>query len=731
MSGARMTARDVASLTDSDFQPQGEMFLMPSDNQASGELIPFNGAVPGSNDPNESFELRDMVSLAITYFERGMVDDAEEMLHDALEAGYTRADAAELLQRVRAVRGQTTIVAGAPGLTSTTTPPSSAGPVMPQFTSPLPGVDAQPTLVRRSIEDADKDLAAGRLHAAHDATLHALALAPTYLPVYIRLAELRTALGDVEGAETLFGSLKAVLDVIEEERDWLTQSMRVTLDPDNIDALVQLARSLVEQQGTAQLEPYLPDAIERTLIDRPDVALELAREYVRLRPNVRDAQRLHLRAVVAGGDIEQIRALLQREVTPDAPADLLFLRSSVAYVESREAWFLWLERTVAQILAGGHEPGDLSRAIDAARHMLPTPQRALATAIVRIASNQPQGAVDVLEPWSGAPGRETSNAREMLVAACARAFALRQTSPVEAIEALSNAVSQAVVIDVRPFAETCKLFAHSISAEALMHELVEVVRETGQHELAIMHLQALRDRLPEHLEIRTGLADLQVAAGRTAEGVRELRYIAERYEQAGNIDRMVDAMRHISAAVPNNVEMKAKLIEGYIQRGVPEDAMRELRLLGDLQLKRGRSTEAATAYTRCAEIASTTGNYRRAMDLFERAVDADPENVGIRHAAVAHYIMTGAVEKATAQLREVVRIALQAQDPDEAVAALHQIIGLAPAEGSAYHKLGEVLTSLGEYAQAERVYRRLAAFTPDDPVLKAKQSALAALAAGN
>jgi Flp pilus assembly protein TadD len=92
--------------------------------------------------------------------------------------------------------------------------------------------------------------------------------------------------------------------------------------------------------------------------------------------------------------------------------------------------------------------------------------------------------------------------------------------------------------------------------------------------------------------------------------------------------------------------------------------------------------------------------------------------------------MTGSVEKATEQLREVVRIALQMQDPDEAVAALHQIIGLAPAEASAYHKLGEVLTSLGEYAQAERVYRRLAAFTPDDPVLTAKQSALAALATG-
>jgi tetratricopeptide (TPR) repeat protein len=730
MSGARMTTDDELSLTQSDFQPQGEMYLMPDPNQHSGELISFTRSAAQSSDPNESFELRDMVSLAITYFDRGMIDDAEEMLNEALEAGYTRPDALDLHRRVQSVRGQTRIVGMAADSTPDATEQQLADSVVHEFTMPLPGVDSQSSLVRRSIEDAERDLSAGRLQSAHDATLHALALAPSYLPIYVRLAEIRTAFGDIESADTLIESLKTVLETMSGDSDWLTQSMRVTLDPDNTDALVQLARSLVEQQGALQLEPYVPDAIERALADDPTVALELAREYIRLRPNQRQAQRLHLRAVVSDGDIEQVRALLEHEVTPDAPADLLFLRSCVAHGEGRESWFRWLERTVAEILGGDYDQVDLARAIDASRGLLPGPQHALATGVVRMAGNDPQSALAVLGPWEGTPGRETSNASEMLVAACCRAFALRATSPIESIEATSNAVGQAVVIDVRPFAEACRLFARSISAESLMHELVAVVRETGQHEMAIAQLQALRDRMPEHLEIRTGLADLQVAAGRTAEGVRELRYIAERYEQAGNIDRMVDAMRHISAAVPNNVEMKAKLIEGYVQRGVPEDAMRELRLLGDLHHKRGRMAEAAAAYTRGAEIASTTGNYRRAMDLFERAIGADPENVGVRHAAVAYYIMVGAVDKATEQLRDVVRIALQDQDPDEAVAALHQIIGLSPAEASAYHKLGEVLTSLGEYAQAERVYRRLAAFTPDDPVLTAKQSALAALAAG-
>jgi tetratricopeptide (TPR) repeat protein len=138
---------------------------------------------------------------------------------------------------------------------------------------------------------------------------------------------------------------------------------------------------------------------------------------------------------------------------------------------------------------------------------------------------------------------------------------------------------------------------------------------------------------------------------------------------------------------------------------------------------------AIAAYSRAAEIACAMGNFSLGNELYDRGVSADPDNVPVRHAAVAFYLQTGAVERAAEHLREIVRIALSEQDPDEAVAALHQIIGLAPHDISSYHKLGEVLTSMGEYKQAERVYRRLSDLAPNDPVLQAKQSALAVLAA--
>jgi tetratricopeptide (TPR) repeat protein len=721
----------------------------PEEVVAQGDMFRMADEVFGYGDPNESYELRDMVAVASSYFDRGMIDDADEMLQEALAAGYSRSDAVELNQRIRAIRGD------APAMTTAEVqPPAEAAvpaavaddeapaepPPMParpirsvavsDFTRPLPGADSQPLAVRRLIVDAESDIVANRLESAFDATMYALGLAPSYLPLYIRLAELQLAMGYEDSAGETIETMQEMLNNWSDDDDWLSLSMRVILDPDDTSTLVKLARVLLDQRGTMQLEPFVPEAIQRALAEDPPTALELARDYARLRPADDHAVRLHLRSVMIAGTDDEVSTALTRDVHATSPADLLFARSALAYAESQGAWFRWLERTVFRLLANPREYDDMPRAIEVARRMLPATQHGLMTAIIRVAAKDYRAALDSLAGWSGPVTRETGDPKEHLLAACARAFSTRAISPIESIQELSKAVGEAVVIDVRPFAESSKLFAHPISAEALMQELVSVAKETGQQDLAILHLQALRDRLPEHLEIRTGLADLQVAAGRIAEGVRELRYIAERYEQAGNLDKMVDAMRHISNAVPNNAEMKLKLIEGYVQRGIPEEAVRELRLLGDLYLSRERHADAATAYVRGAEIASTTGSFRRAMDLFDRAVAADPDNVGVRHAAVAFYIMNGAVDKATQQLREVVRVALQNNDPDEAVAALHQIIGLAPSDASAYHRLGEVLTSMGEYAQAERVYRRLAAFTPDDPVLLAKQSALAALAAG-
>jgi tetratricopeptide (TPR) repeat protein len=702
-----------------------QLFL-PSDANANGQAVASELDIALSASPNDNYELREMVNVATTYLNQGMVDDAEELLHEALNSGYDRADAVDLRERVRRMRG-----VADPALTPRAiVRPQHVGDA--RFTRPLPGTDRQPAEVQRAIRLADGDIAAGRLQSALDASLHALALAPAFFPSYIRLAELRLALGDPDGAAELVESIQSCVDVRGTGDDWLLLPIRVALDPSDTAAVVDFATHLLEHPGGMELEPHVPDAITRVLDEQPAVAYALASDYLKARPRSDDALRLFTQSAQAAGDADALATMIASHVNPGSAADLLYLRAAVAASESRDGWLTWLERCIAKLSAQPESFETCPTAMEIGSALLPIRLGHLSAAMVLFTTRQLGKAMDALERWSEAvvPGVMVEPA-EAFLAAATRALTMRDAHHPAALEALCQAIGEGLIIDVRAFADTTRVLGFSISPRTLLEGFVAQATERATLPEAIVLLTQLRDRFAVLPEIRMALAELQLANGSVADGVRELRQVAERYEQAGDTPNMVAALRRIAAAMPNNAEAKSKMIEGYLQRGVLDEAVQELQRLGDLHVRRGKRAEAVAAYSRGAEVAATLGDVTLATLLFDRATGVSPDDDSIRHAAVAFHLQTGSVDRAAEQLWEVVRIAVHAQDPDEAVAALHQIIALTPTDPGAYHKLGEVLSSMGEYAQAERVYRRLAQMTPDDPVLIAKQSALAALAAGH
>ncbi len=85
------------------------------------------------------------------------------------------------------------------------------------------------------------------------------------------------------------------------------------------------------------------------------------------------------------------------------------------------------------------------------------------------------------------------------------------------------------------------------------------------------------------------------------------------------------------------------------------------------------------------------------------------------------------MSEAAEHQRVVVDIALRNGHKHEAIAALHQVIGLTPDDMTAYYQLGEALSTMGEYYQAEKVYRRIVLMNPDDAIAQSKATAMAAL----
>ncbi|CAN5506852.1 hypothetical protein BH24CHL1_BH24CHL1_04830 [soil metagenome] len=666
-------------------------------------------------DTGDSYELKHILSVATAYLDTEQIDDAEDLLKEANEIDADHPDVTAFARRLDHARGRSTI-----SVTSNADSIDALPDVLVNFTRPLPGVESQTTAVQRLIRDAEGHYVAERLFSALDSTYLACVEAPMFLPGFVRLAELQLALGKTQQARNLFDTLSYWHEINDEPPNVLVRALQISLDPSDTAALLEYAMILVDNGEISALEPYVPAAIARAVETNPTAARDLSQRYLQLCPENLDAQRLHLQVLTTTGESDALITAARTFVVPSSPIDLLVFRIIAESKSSSEEWLTWLEIIAGEMRAEPSAHAIVREILDTAKESLTAERFRLLSAVVAFSAGRWLECADSLRfssPSEQQPEGEAFVSRMIL------ALALDHLDDPAASSVMLDAVRLAFLPDVEAFAGATEIFGVSASPTELLKTTM------GLGGSAIAALQTLRDANPERLEVRGALAATYMETGNAREAVRELRYIAQEHEKIGNLSAMVQAMRQISQAVPANVEMKAKLIEGYLRRGVLDEAIVELDLIGELYRDRNRTADAVAAFTRAAEIASATGAFTRGNALFQKAVEANPDDVPVRHAAVAFYLQTGSIGQAAAQLREVVRIALVTEDRDEAVAALHQIIALAPQDSDAYHQLGEVLTSLGEYTQAERVYRRLATFSPHDLVLEAKQSALAVLAA--
>lgn len=673
-------------------------------------------------------ELRQIVEVATSYLETGLFDDADDILQEVLEAGAVSPEIDELIRRIEEARGST----GRPGTTMLDVQ-DEARPVRRQplihLTAPLPGSERLPRAIQRLIAETERDFNEGRRHAALDLCSVVIARAPDFIPNYLRAAQIRIALDDIEGAESLIGSVERLYALDGIEDDPMLRGIRVALNPDDSRALVEHAKFLLGQQIIGTNDPFLPAAIEATQDSDPATARELARALVERRPNDDVAVRTYIRAAVSTAAPEELHQALQERVRPESTSvDLLWWRAASGIESNDATWPEWLARAVAQVRIKTDNYGLARDAIDRSQTFVPEHVRYLGAAVIALAAGQWDAAQAELDDWKITAPEDSTNL-EVFVAACAQVETIEYLGLQGIIPALDDLLAATIAVHQDGMETNFELFSMQTSRQDVFerYKIALGVHDAMDH--GVKAITELSEAYPEDLALRQILAQILIDQGKLNDGIRVLRAIAKAHEQSGDLNAMADAMRSISKAVPDNLEIKQMLIDVYLRRGILDEALRELESVAALKHDNYDIDGAIAAYTRAAEIACAMGNFALGNELYDRGVAADPDNVPVRHAAVAFYLQTGAVNRATEHLREVVRIALAERDPDEAVAALHQIIGLDPGDFESYHKLGEVLTTMGEYKQAERVYRRLADIAPNDPVLQAKQSALAVLAA--
>ena len=673
-------------------------------------------------------ELRQIVDVATSYLATGLFDDADDILQEVIEAGAASPEIDALIRQIEEARGATgnqgtTVLNGV-----TEVRPARRQPLL-HLTTPLPGAERLPRPIQRLIAETERDFFDGRHNSALDLCFVVVAQAPEFAPAYLRAAQIRVALGDPDGAEELVETVERLYALEGIEDDPMVKSLRVALNPDDSRALVEHAKYLLAHQPAGASNPFLPAAIEATQDSEPATARELARALVERNPNDHEAVRVYLRSAISTAAPEEIHQALESRVGPDAESvDLLWWRTGSAAVTGDPEWPVWFSRTVVQVRRKPDTFGIARSAIERSVSYVPEHIRYLGGAVVALAAGQWDTAMAELDDWKQTSSMHASK-MEHFIAACAEVETIEYLGQQGIIPAMDDVIIAALAIPPDAIGDHLQLFESDITRQGIFnrYRIALDIHDSVAH--GVEFLQSLAGAHPDQLDLRQLYAQMLIDHGKLNDGIQELRGVAKTHEKRGNLTAMAEAMRAISRAVPDNVDIKQMLIDVYLRRGILDEALAELEALAEIKREDDDIPAAIAAYTRAAEIAYTMGDFARGNELYDRGVQADPNNVPVRHAAVAFYLQIGAADRAAEQLREVVRITLAENEPDEAVAALHQIIGLDPSDFESFHKLGEVLTTMGEYNQAERVYRRLAEAVPNDPVLKAKQSALAVLAA--
>jgi tetratricopeptide (TPR) repeat protein len=169
---------------------------------------------------------------------------------------------------------------------------------------------------------------------------------------------------------------------------------------------------------------------------------------------------------------------------------------------------------------------------------------------------------------------------------------------------------------------------------------------------------------------------------------------------------------------PNRIEVRDKLSQVYLNRGMTDEGLAELDELAELQRKNGRMKDAVRTLQRGAEIYFMMARMDKAYELYDRIVRIAPGDLDARQHLVNLHILAGRPKDAIEEQRTIAQICLQSGNSQDAIGALHQVIGLSPNDTRAYFTLADVLKSGGKFGEAYRLYKRIVKLEPNNEKAK-------------
>lgn len=563
-----------------------------------------------------------------------------------------------------------------------------------------------------------------KYYAAVDASQEMIRYYPHYLPAQVILAEIFVALEHLEQARVKYQFVVDVYQLRQDPIKSLECYKRLgALSADNIALRTKLANLLLQHNQQEDAADVLLVTISSYISSgQLDRALEECRRLRSLAPQsvpvrIQYAELLNQLERYTEALPELRRAL---ELEPSNLKALCLLNITAFLLDEPELRWKSFHTLIAR---SRQEVANLKLILETYRQAAISygqPSLHYALGCLYLESQQPRQAERVFEQGVSAleagPGQGQSLYGPLIHWELGQLYL--EAKPAEALEQFEKAASQAEHSDPAQYAATGADYGELPSRVLLQRKLAQTYQLQGRPEEAIRAFRQVKKLLPFNRQVHSELADLYFNQGQLNEALGELAELVSHFEETGQVETSIEVLREMVDLAPNNIMVRDKLSQVYLKRGMIDEGLKELDELAELQRKNGRLKDAVRTLQRAAEVYWMMGKMEPAYELYDRIVRISPGDVEARQQLVNRHLMAGHVKDAVEEQWTIAQICLQSNNTQEAIAALHQVIGLAPEDTRAYFQLASVLSSVNEQGQAFRLYQRVLRLEPGNQKAK-------------
>jgi len=279
----------------------------------------------------------------------------------------------------------------------------------------------------------------------------------------------------------------------------------------------------------------------------------------------------------------------------------------------------------------------------------------------------------------------------------------------------------------------------SVAEEGVTRSLAEILEVPGSEEVlasmatsqehikrnmlltAIEEIHRAIEMAPTYLPLHLRLAEVFVRQERLEEAIAKYMAVAEVYHTRGDDRQAIGVYKQVLKMSPMDVNVRARMIDLLVNRGEMDQALEQYMSLADDYYQLAQIDKALEKYNEALYLASRASNertwkvqilhkigdinlqrvdWRRATAAYEEIKALSPDDEKVRTHLFDLYQKQGQINKALAELKDLVKYYQAKGQPQKALSVLKEAIQLRPQEMSLRALLAQVYVQQGMKREA-------------------------------